>query len=350
MTACDAAGTSPEGRQTAVDDVRNVIIIGSGPAGYTAAVYAARANLHAAGVRGLGHRRWRADEHHRGRELPRLPRRHHGPGPDGRHARAGRALRRRARHRRRHRGRPHRRRSRSSRTAAATTHRARVGDPRDRLRLPQARPARREASCPATASPGAPPATASSSATRTSPSSAAATPRSRRRRSSPGSPRSVTVDPPPRRAARLARSCRSAPSPTTKIEFAWNSEVADDRRRGQARAGVALRDTVTGEERDARRRPACSSRSATTRARELFAGQVDLDDEGYVLVERPSHPDQPRRRLRRGDLVDHTYRQAVTAAGTGCAAALDAERYLAGARATRSPPATRSRPPRPALV
>ena len=62
---------------------------------------------------------------------------------------------------------------------------------------------------------------------------------------------------------------------------------------------------------------------------ELVRGQVHLDDEGYVLVEPGSTQDQPARRLRRGDLVDHTYRQAVTAAGTGCAAALDAERYLA---------------------
>ena len=62
----------------------------------------------AAGLRGLRDRRRRADEHHRGRELPRLPRRHHGPGPDGRDARPGRALRRRADLRRRRRGRPDR--------------------------------------------------------------------------------------------------------------------------------------------------------------------------------------------------------------------------------------------------
>ena len=63
----------------------------------------------AARVRGGRHRRWRADEHHRGRELPRLPRRHPGPGADGRDAGPGRAVRRRAGRRRRHRGRPDRR-------------------------------------------------------------------------------------------------------------------------------------------------------------------------------------------------------------------------------------------------
>jgi thioredoxin reductase (NADPH) len=62
---------------------------------------------------------------------------------------------------------------------------------------------------------------------------------------------------------------------------------------------------------------------------ELLPGQVDLDDNGYVLVKQPStHTNLPGV-FAAGDLVDHHYRQAVTAAGTGCAAALDAERYIA---------------------
>ncbi|CAA9369013.1 MAG: Thioredoxin reductase, partial [uncultured Nocardioides sp.] len=95
----------------------------------------------AAGLRGVGDRRGCADEHHRGGELPRLPRRHHGPGADGRDARPGGAVRRRARHRRRRGGRPDGR-PQGREDRDRHLHRARR-DPGDRVRLPQARPAAR---------------------------------------------------------------------------------------------------------------------------------------------------------------------------------------------------------------
>jgi len=112
-----------------------------------------------------------------------------------------------------------------------------------------------------------------------------------------------------------------------KIEFAWSSEVAqihgDDRL-----TGLTLRDTTTGETRELPATGLFIAIGHDPRS-ELLTGQVDLDDEGYVLVEGRSTRTNLPGVFASGDLVDHTYRQAVTAAGSGCAAALDAERYLA---------------------
>ncbi|MGH3383045.1 MAG: thioredoxin-disulfide reductase [Nocardioidaceae bacterium] len=112
-----------------------------------------------------------------------------------------------------------------------------------------------------------------------------------------------------------------------KIEFAWHTEVAalhgDDKL-----TGLTLRDTQTGETREHEATGLFIAIGHDPRS-ELFKGLVDLDDEGYVLVDAPSTRTNLEGVFGSGDLVDHTYRQAVTAAGTGCAAALDAERYLA---------------------
>ena len=111
-----------------------------------------------------------------------------------------------------------------------------------------------------------------------------------------------------------------------KIGFAWNSEVAEIH--GDTKlSGLTLRDTVTGETRELPVTGLFIAVGHDPRT-ELFQGQLDLDDEGYLRVEAPSTRTNLAGVFGAGDVVDHTYRQAITAAGTGCSAALDAERYL----------------------
>jgi thioredoxin reductase (NADPH) len=111
-----------------------------------------------------------------------------------------------------------------------------------------------------------------------------------------------------------------------KIEMAWNSEVSEIH--GDAvLEGVTLRDTVTGDTRRLDVQGLFVAIGHDPRS-ELLKGQIDLDDEGYVLVRAGSTATNLAGVFAAGDLVDHTYRQAITAAGTGCAAALDAERFL----------------------
>ncbi len=113
-----------------------------------------------------------------------------------------------------------------------------------------------------------------------------------------------------------------------KITFAWNSEVVDVL--GDAKvSGVVLKDTITGETRELAVTGLFIAIGHDPRS-ELVKGQVDLDDEGYVVVQAPSTRTNVEGVFAAGDLVDHTYRQAITAAGTGCASALDAERFLSG--------------------
>jgi len=112
-----------------------------------------------------------------------------------------------------------------------------------------------------------------------------------------------------------------------KIEFAWNSEVATIQGEDKL-TGVTLRDTVTGETRELPVTGLFIAIGHDPRS-ELVKGQVRLDEEGYVLVQEGTTETNLPGVFAAGDLVDHTYRQAITAAGTGCAAALDAERFLA---------------------
>ncbi|MFD9111017.1 thioredoxin-disulfide reductase [Streptomyces bottropensis] len=112
-----------------------------------------------------------------------------------------------------------------------------------------------------------------------------------------------------------------------KISFVWDSEVAEIQG-DQKLAGLKLRNLKTGETSQL---PATGLFIAIGHdpRTELFKGQLDLDDEGYLKVAAPSTRTNLTGVFGAGDVVDHTYRQAITAAGTGCSAALDAERYLA---------------------
>jgi thioredoxin reductase (NADPH) len=112
-----------------------------------------------------------------------------------------------------------------------------------------------------------------------------------------------------------------------KLEVIWNAEVASING-AESLEGVTLRDTVTGDTSELPVTGLFIAIGHDPRS-ELLPGQVDLDDNGYVLVKHPSTHTNLTGVFAAGDLVDHHYRQAVTAAGTGCAAALDAERYLA---------------------
>ena len=112
-----------------------------------------------------------------------------------------------------------------------------------------------------------------------------------------------------------------------KISFAWNSAVEAIHGTDKV-TGLTLRDTVTGATREIAATGLFVAVGHDPR-NELVKGVVALDDEGYVLVEGRTSLTDVEGVFACGDLVDHRYRQAITAAGSGCAAALDAEKYLA---------------------
>jgi thioredoxin reductase (NADPH) len=112
-----------------------------------------------------------------------------------------------------------------------------------------------------------------------------------------------------------------------KIRFAYNSRIAAIH--GQDKVtGVTLTDTITGDTRELSATGVFVAIGHLPRT-ELVTGQLDLDDEGYILVDAHTTATNLPGVFACGDAVDHRYRQAITAAGTGCSAALDAERYLA---------------------
>lgn len=130
-----------------------------------------------------------------------------------------------------------------------------------------------------------------------------------------------------RDSLRASRIMQDRAMSNPKIRFAWDSEVVevlgDDRV-----SGLRLRNVRTGEESTLPVTGMFVAIGHDPRS-ELFTGQLPTDDEGYLLVEQPSTRTAIDGVFAAGDVVDRTYRQAVTAAGTGCAASLDAERWLA---------------------
>jgi len=112
-----------------------------------------------------------------------------------------------------------------------------------------------------------------------------------------------------------------------RITFLWNSEVAEVLGTEKV-TGLLIRNTKDGTEHVLPVTGLFVAIGHDPRS-ELFSGQLATDDEGYLLVDQPSTRTAIEGVFACGDVVDRTYRQAVTAAGTGCAAALDAERWLA---------------------
>ncbi|MEU4269372.1 thioredoxin-disulfide reductase [Streptomyces sp. NPDC026092] len=131
-----------------------------------------------------------------------------------------------------------------------------------------------------------------------------------------------------RSALRASKVMQNRAFTDDKISFAFDSEIAEIKETGGMLSGVVLRDTFTGKLRDLDVTGLFIAIGHDPRT-ELFTGQVDLDDEGYITVASPSTRTNIPGVFAAGDVVDHAYRQAITAAGSGCAAALDAERYLA---------------------
>jgi thioredoxin reductase (NADPH) len=131
-----------------------------------------------------------------------------------------------------------------------------------------------------------------------------------------------------RDALRASKIMQDRAMANPKIRFRWDSEVIEVL--GEDRTtGVRLRNVKSGAESVLPVSGLFVAIGHDPRS-ELFAGQLPTDQDGYLLVEQPTTRTAIDGVFAAGDVVDRTYRQAVTAAGTGCAAALDAERWLAG--------------------
>jgi thioredoxin reductase (NADPH) len=130
-----------------------------------------------------------------------------------------------------------------------------------------------------------------------------------------------------RDSLRASKIMQDRATSNPKIRFLWDSEVAEMHGDGKL-THVQVRNVKTGEESDLAVSGVFVAIGHEPRS-DLFAGQLATDSEGYLLVEGRSTKTAVEGVFACGDVVDHVYRQAVTAAGTGCSAAIDAERWLA---------------------
>ncbi|MCK6575025.1 thioredoxin-disulfide reductase [Myxococcota bacterium] len=130
-----------------------------------------------------------------------------------------------------------------------------------------------------------------------------------------------------RDALRASKIMQERALANPKIRFHWNSAPVEVQGDGNGVTGVRLRDTVTGEERVL---PVTGYFSAIGHKpnTDLFVGQLDMNEVGYLLVKSPSSYTNVPGVFAAGDVADPTYRQAVSAAGMGCVAAIDCERWL----------------------
>ncbi|MCZ7417659.1 thioredoxin-disulfide reductase [Streptomyces sp. WMMC897] len=131
-----------------------------------------------------------------------------------------------------------------------------------------------------------------------------------------------------RDALRASKAMQDRAFADPKIRFAWDSEVAEIHATDGKLSSLTLRSTKNAETSELPVTGLFVAIGHDPRT-ELFQDTLDLDDEGYLRVDAPSTRTNVPGVFAAGDVVDHTYRQAITAAGTGCSAALDAERFLA---------------------
>ncbi len=129
-----------------------------------------------------------------------------------------------------------------------------------------------------------------------------------------------------RHELRASKIMRDKAVANPKIEFRWNTVVEDIRDSGGVVSSLALRDTVTGERSDLAVDGVFVAIGHTPNT-SLFAGQLEMDENGYLVTRDGTRTNVPGV-FACGDVQDHVYRQAITAAGSGCMAALDAERFV----------------------